>query len=127
MIKNIHHISILISAEKTVDFYKILGFTEKYRKLRNNDVVILLDGYGIQLEVFIDNRHPFRKTGVAEPLGLRHFALQVDDIAEEVAVLKTKFNKAGLNVEFGVISKDWNGERYCFFSDPDGNIIEVHE
>lgn len=44
--------------------------------LRVNDTIVLMDGYGIQLELFIDSRHP--KTLEIEPLGVRHLALKVD-------------------------------------------------
>ena len=48
MMEGIHHISLLISSEKTLEFYKLLGFKESYRKERKNDIVVLLDGYGMQ-------------------------------------------------------------------------------
>ncbi len=128
MIKGIHHISLLITREKTLNFYKTLGFSEIYRKDRANDSVVLLEGYGVQLEVFIDSRHPVRMTDLNEPLGPRHFALKTDNIEAEIERLKTEMTeKANFVPEFEQVSNDWTGEKYVFFKDPDGNIVELHE
>ena len=128
MIEGIHHISLLISSEKTLEFYKLLGFQESYRKERKNDTVVLLDGNGMQLEIFVDARHPNRVVDMTEPFGPRHFALKVDDIEAEVSRLKEIFKEQlGYDPEFEEISPDWTGERYVFFKDPDGGIVELHE
>lgn len=128
MIESIHHISILISSENSLDFYKLLGFTEIFRKERSNDIVVLLDGYGIQLEVFIDSRHPARAVDISEPLGPRHFALKVDNVENEMKRIEELLqSELQFNPKFGDISSDWIGERYVFFKDPDGNIVELHE
>ena len=109
----IHHIALIVSGEGCLEFYKKLGFEERFRKERANDTVVLLSGHGAQLEVFIDPRHP--KKAVPEPLGLRHFALTVDDIENTVKDLGCP------------IQTDWVGERFVFISDPDGNKVELHE
>lgn len=129
MITEIHHVSILVSSEKTIEFYKVLGFEESLRKLRKNDTVVLLDGYGIQLEVFVDDRHPVRMTDLTEPLGLRHFALKVDGkLEDEIKRITSDFlSKLEYDPKFKEISTDWTGIRYVFFEDPDGNILELHE
>ena len=123
----IHHVSLLVSSEKTLEFYKLLGFIESFRKVRKTDKVVLLDGYGIQLEIFIDERHPTRTRGVTEPLGPRHFALKVDDIENEKDRIKRQcLKKLSYNPQFQDTSLDWTGENYCFFCDPDGNVVELH-
>ncbi len=127
MIKGIHHVSLLVSSERTLEFYKLLGFQEDYRRERAKDCVALLNGYGVQLEVFIDNRHPSRATDISEPLGTRHFALKVDDIVLEKERLKDLFKKQlDYDPKFEEIRLDWTGERYVFFKDPDGNVVELH-
>ena len=119
MITGFHHIALLISSEECLDFYKdVLGFTESFRKQRANDCIVFLDGYGLQLEIFIDNRHPGRVLDLSEPLGTRHFALKVDDLETALAELK---------VSHADIGSDWTGIRYCYITDPDGNQIELHE
>lgn len=118
MITGIHHVSLLISSEKCLDFYKKLGFVETFRKERKGDTVVLMDGYGMQLEVFIDERHPKMPEGLDEPLGVRHFALKV---------YKLEATLAELSLDHTEIGNDWEGVRYCYVSDLDGNQVELHE
>lgn len=118
MIIGFHHIALLIASEESLNFYKTLGFTESFRKQRANDCVVLLDGFGVELEVFIDNRHPGRDLDLTEPLGTRHFALKVDDLESTLEQLALDHRDIGL---------DWTGVKYCYITDPDGNQIELHE
>lgn len=129
MITSIHHVALLISSEKTLDFYKILGFEEVYRKERKSDTVVLLDGFGMQLEVFVDDRHPVRVRDLSEPLGTRHFALKVNGrLEDEIKRLTEVFiSRLKFDPEFEEIAPDWTGIRYVFFRDPDGNVLELHE
>ena len=69
MITGVHHIAIISSAEKSVVFYESLGFKEKFRNSREYDTIVLLEGYGIQLEMFIDPNHPERSVN-PERIGL---------------------------------------------------------
>ena len=118
MITGFHHIALMLSSEKCLDFYNRIGFTESYRLKRKADTVVLLDGYGLQLEVFVDNRHPKRILDISEPLGTRHFALKVDDLESTLEHLA---------LEHTDIGSDWTGIRYCYITDIDGNQIELHE
>ncbi len=116
MIQGIHHVAIIVSSEKTVEFYKKLGFQETFRKTRSYDTIVLLSGHGFELEMFVDSSHPTREK--PEPLGLRHLALKVDNIeatAQELPIAVCE------------IMLDWVGKRFCFISDPDGNVVELHE
>ena len=60
MILGLHHVAIIASGKASIDFYKRLGFTETYRKERRADTVVLMQGFGIELEIFIDASHPRR-------------------------------------------------------------------
>lgn len=117
MIKGVDHFAIIVSSEEVVSFYKKLGFQESFRKKRSHDTVVLLDGFGIRMEIFIDPRHPMRATK-PENLGLRHLALKVDRIEKTVEELKIKI---------GTIQNDWTGVRFAYAKDPDGNPVELHE
>ncbi len=108
MVTGIHHFSIIASSEASVEFYTKLGFQERKRIKRNYDTVVLMDGYGIGLEVFIDPRHCRR---IEEPLGLRMLSLKVNSLD-------------GID---GTVMTDWNGERYVNIADPDGNTVQLHE
>ena len=105
MVTGIHHISIIASSEASVDFYGELGFREHKRIERDHDTIVLMDGHGIGLEIFIDPRH---KRVKEEPLGFRTLSLKVDSLNGDVLT-------------------DWNGERYVNILDPDGNVVQLHE
>ncbi len=115
MIQGIHHLAIIVSNEECIAFYKRLGFDVIKRIERKYDTVILLSGYDIQLEIFVDSNHPSRSN--QEPLGLRHLALKVDDVEKTIR---------DLGLDIGYITEDWFGVKYCFIVDPDGNTIELH-
>ena len=115
MITGMHHFSIIASSEKSIEFYKSLGFTETFRKYRGYDTIVLMDGYGIELEIFIDPTHLKRATK-PENLGLRLLSLKVDNCED----LKKQY-------DCGPINKDWVGVKYCLTADPDGLPIQFHE
>lgn len=117
MITGVHHFAIIASSEESIYFYMQLGFREIYRSKRKYDVAVLLEGYGIQIEMFIDPNHPERATN-PENLGLRHLALKVDKIERTAEKL---------DLEIGPIMNDWMGVRFAFTADPDGLPIELHE
>ena len=116
MIRGIHHFSIIASSEESIDFYKQLGFVEEQRIKRSYDTVVLMDGYGIGLEVFLDPKHPKREK--PEPLGVRRLAFRVDRIEEAAGEL---------GLESVEIMTDWNGKRYVVVRDPDENSVQLCE
>lgn len=79
MVIGIHHFSIIASSEASVEFYTKLGFQEYKRIKRDYDTVVLMDGFGVGLEIFIDPRHCKVKE---EPLGFRTLSLKVDSFDE---------------------------------------------
>jgi len=117
MPQTLHHIAIIVSGEKSVEFYRELGFeiTNSVSRTTHTDEVVLMQGYGTRLELFVDASHPLRATN-PDPLGLRHIALQVENIEE--------FCKKHNCSE---IKTDWFGEKYTFITDPDGQMVEIHE
>ena len=111
----ISHISLIVKSEASVVFYSSLGFEETKRIIRRNDTVILMEGNGIGLELFVDRSHPDRATE-PENCGVRYFALKVDNFDEMIN-----------RYDCGPINNDWYGKRYCFISDPDGLPVQLHE
>lgn len=116
MIIGIHHFSIIVSCEETVSFYKKLGFIEVKRIDRQYDTVVLMEGHGIGLEVFLDSKHIPRSN--PEPLGLRNLSLAVDNIDNVLVALR---------IETGQKRTDWYGNQYVFITDPDGNKVQLYE
>ena len=114
MILGFYHAALYVSSEKTVDFYKKLGFYESAPRIeRPQDTIVFMDG-PCPLEIFID---PSRKPGMKpDPLGLTHLALHVDDVEKTLE-------------EFGIEAKitHFNGGTFAFFKDPDGQSLEFHD
>lgn len=77
MITALHHVAIIMNNERNLEFYRLLGFAEIFRKVRKYDNAVLMRGHGLELEIFIDPRHAERGSGLDEPFGLRHIALEV--------------------------------------------------
>lgn len=115
MIKQLHHMAIIVSSEAGVDFYKELGFFEENRIDRGYDQIVWMVGYGERLELFIDSTHPARMTD-PEALGLRHIAFEVDDINAEWERL-IRFNPEPIR------AKD-DGKKVFYVKGPDGLPIE---
>ncbi|MGB3511995.1 MAG: VOC family protein [Microcoleaceae cyanobacterium] len=125
-IKKINHVAIICSDyEKSKHFYvNILGFDiiqETLRKQRNSYKLDLQVGNGDRIELFSFPNPPKRLTR-PEACGLRHLALEVDNIQESVDYLKSH------NIEVEDIRIDEiTGKLFTFFSDPDGLPLEIYE
>ena len=114
MITALHHIAIIASSMASVDFYSRLGFKLREKHEREYDTVVIMDGNGIQLEIFINPEH-LERVSNPEAMGLRHIALKVDKIED----------LTGFDIE--PIRTDWNGVRFAFIKDLEGLPIEIHE
>lgn len=109
------HIALIVSTERSLQFYEKLGFTETKRIERSYDTVIFMQCGQLILEIFIDPKHPERVSR-PETKGLRHVAFFVENLEE---VMK--------NLECEAISTDWFGRKFTFTKDPDGQPIELIE
>ncbi len=124
MIKGMHHIAILCSDRSaSLNFYETLGFTlrESHVRLERKDEIIMMDGHGMTIELFVVKGNPARVTN-PETYGLRHLALAVDGIEEVVRLLK----EAGYQPE-SIRRDSFTDEKMTFVKDPDGLPIELHE
>jgi glyoxylase I family protein len=123
-IKGLHHIAIICSnREKALRFYGLLGFIVKksYVRPERMDEIIMMDGFGITLELFIDATHPPRVTN-PEAMGLRHLALRVRDIDNIITELELQgYKPEPIRLDTFI------GEKMTFIKDPDGLPIELHE
>ena len=121
MVAAFYRVAMIVSSEESLPFYRRLGFTEILRKKREKDTVVLMDGYGMQLEFFIDPSHPSHHSGPEQPIGLRRFALKVDNIEKTLSELDLNKENIGPTID------DWMGSRFCIIQDPDGLKIELHD
>ena len=126
MIKGIKHFAVIVSEEKSVEFYKCLGFKEIFRTKRDYDIVVMLEGHGITVMLFVDPKHPARAVN-PENLGLRNLAFKVDQLESSMEELKGTMATAGFEIKYSPICTNWLGARYAFFLDPDGQPIGLHE
>jgi len=125
-IVGLHHIAIISGDyEKSKHFYThILPFqiiSEIYRAERDSYKLDLAIGDGTQIELFSFPDAPPRPS-YPEASGLRHLALTVANLDQEVAELKEK----GVSVE-DIRIDPVTGKRFTFFADPDGLPIEFYE
>lgn len=122
----LHHIALLCSDEpRSKVFYEQLGFTvtARHERSERGDVILMMRGYGITLELFCDAKHPPRPTS-PEAFGLRHLALRVDKGALDVVT--DRLRAAGYCPEEPRLDS-FTHEAMTFVKDPDGLPIELHE
>ena len=125
-VNEIHHIAIICSNyEVSKHFYvHILGFKpslEVYREERNSYKLDLMvnDVYKIELFSF---PNPKERPSYPEACGLRHLALEVNNIEEAVQTLQLQ------NIKVEEIRIDpYTNKKFTFFADPDGLPIELYE
>ncbi len=121
----LHHVAIIGSDyDRSKRFYRdVLGLPvirEVYRAERRSWKCDLAIG-SAQIELFTFPDSPPRPSR-PEALGLRHLAFTVADIDAEVARL------AGHGVACEPIRIDEHtGQRFTFFTDPDGLPLELYE
>lgn len=126
MFNKIHHVAIICSDyNRSKDFYvNVLGLRvlhEAYRASRKSYKLDLAINDQEQIELFSFENPPERPSR-PEAQGLRHLAFEVSDLDEVVKALRQK----------GVVPEpiridEFTGNRFTFFSDPDGLPLELYE
>lgn len=123
---SIHHIAIICSdIETSKAFYtEILGFTivNEHDRIERRSVKLdlALNGtYTIELFSF---PNPPKRPSRPEACGLRHLAFAVENIENQVHILKRK----GVDCE-AIRVDELTDKRFTFFQDPDGLPIELYE
>ncbi len=115
----IDFISIIISKEQNLEFYKTIGFKETSREVRldNHDILVWMEGNGLILKVFVDSTHPSRVSN-PEAYGLRHMSFKV----ESIEALYEKLNGFCLDP-----IKEINGKKFFFVRDQDNCPFRFEE
>ena len=150
MIKSIDHINIVVNdLERSVRFYtEILGFSiirsaflkgewiDKIVGLNGVEahvVYVVAPGGGPRIELlqYISPKGDLiSENSQPNTPGLRHIALQVDDIQTLYSILKennvTVFG-GPVRVPSGVIKHDAGQKTLLYFLDPDGVVLELAE
>jgi lactoylglutathione lyase len=120
----IHTMLRILDEERSLAFYRALGFEETSRKRVGGDtatvIFLALPGDGDRLELTLND-------GRTEPYELGeaygHIALSVDDMDAELAALAAK----GITPEKPPYQSRPGGSTICFIRDPDGYRIELVE
>lgn len=127
MFKRIDHIEIVTDRlEPTIAFYTgVLGFTVGARdriERPNSDVVLNIAYLGLggtTVELMSYERLPVAPEPAMEHLGYRMMAIEVEDMKEALAYLKTK----GVEPVWGPVYRDTYAR--AEISDPNGYHIEL--
>ena len=123
-IELIHTMIRVLDEERSMDFYKALGFEDRGRKRVGNDTATIIfmglpgDGDRLELTVNDGRTEPYEH---GEAYG--HIALTLADMDAELAALAQK----GISPERDPYSAYPGGSRICFMRDPDGYRIELIE
>jgi len=120
----IHTMLRILDEERSLRFYRALGFEERGRKRVGGDTATIifmgLPGDGDRLELTLND-------GRTEPYELGeaygHIALTVEDMDAELARLA----EHGIEPEKPPYEAYPGGSRICFVRDPDGYRIELIE
>ena len=109
---SLNSVSIIVSSEEGVNFYKDLGFKETNRLVRKemHDELIFLSNDELELRLYKDNTHPIRSRK-PESLGIRYLTFSVDSL-ESFEDVEIKEDKDG---------------RFIFLYDPDGQPVQIRE
>lgn len=128
-----HHLTISVrSLAVSETFYKGLGFEPVYRwqdeakQLQICHLQLgqaLLELYCFKLDQEMEAQTAFPPWANGFRLGLRHFALQVNDVDEALSAL----HGAGLLADKPSVVRGQSCGRYVFIMDPDGNSVELLE
>ena len=118
-IRGLSHIGIFVKdMEKSIDFYKSLGFTLDNRESIHVELAFL--SAGTCLIELIEQKDITRSAGVVD-----HIAMEVDDI--DAAIARAKENGIVIDAS-SVISRDiLGGIKHIFFEGPDGERLEFFQ
>ena len=112
----------VLDEERSLEFYRALGFEERDRKRVGGDTATIifmgLPGDGNRLELTLND-------GRTEPYdvgtGYGHIALAIPDLDEEL----TRLARFGIQPERAPYQSGPGGSLICFVRDPDGYRIEL--
>ncbi len=144
----VNHLNIVVGdMERTLAFYVgLLGMRQTFDIMLEGDwinavtglagarahcVFVMPEGGGCRLELLqylIPNGESLPATTLAHTHGLRHFALEVDDLDgwyKRLLAVGVHFISPPITVPFRIV--DGIQKRLCYCHDPDGVIVELCE
>ena len=150
MSRGVDHLNLVVAdLARSVAFYtEVLGFEKTHdvfmegewidrivglRGVKGRVAFVVPPGGGLRLELLqydapVGTARP--ENSAPNTLGLRHFALRVDDMAATVAKLKAagvRLFSEPVTVPAGVVKFAAGDKTLVYFLDPDGVIVELAE
>lgn len=120
---NLDHILLVVKdIEKSVSFYRLLGFehVETIQRPKDRVGVITKDSLTFELMQLPKGEETYREPRKDSDIGFRHIGFRVDDLQETYENLKHKITFDGPPVR----SAGRGNRQLLFFKDPDG--VELH-
>ncbi len=121
------HIGIRVhDLERSMAFYRLLGFTKTAGPIGPEPVAILDHPSGVEINLILNARvadepNVLMDVAIKHP-SITHIALLVPDLdAAQAALAASGIPLSGGPIQFGP------GRRGVFVRDPDRNVIELHE
>lgn len=127
MIKGIAHVGIRVhDLERSLEFYRLLGFDKTLGPIGPEPVAILMHPAGVEINLVLNAPNPNEPNVLMDvPVkhaGITHVALECEDIL----AAKARLESAGRECSGGPVEFP-HGARAVFFRDPDGTVIELHQ
>ena len=120
----IHTCYRITDIDRSVDFYKALGFEEIGRiPIRDEAVNVFMNQPGDGDMPRLELTHNFGVDSYELGTGYNHIAITIDDLDSGLAAL----SEQGIDPEKPPYTVSENGPRICFVRDPDGYRIELIE
>jgi lactoylglutathione lyase len=127
LVKGVAHVGIRVAKlERSLEFYRHLGFELVAGPIGPEPVVILKNASGTELNLILnaqaERAHNVLMDEPVKHAGYTHIALECDDIAAAQVALE----RAGISLSGGPVTFP-HGHQAIFVRDPDRNVIELHQ
>lgn len=126
LIHGIAHVGIRVAdLERSLAFYRVLGFELLLGPIGSEPVAILKNAGGVEINLIInavDEGHNVLMDEAVKHAGYTHVALACDDID----AARARLEAAGIPLSGGPVTFP-HGHRAIFVRDPDRNVLELHQ
>jgi catechol 2,3-dioxygenase-like lactoylglutathione lyase family enzyme len=125
-IERVDHVGIRVrDAERTLAFYKVLGF-EVFRRITFDAVIIIRNKADVEINLVVNAKSDGPDDNIlmdqeAKLAGITHLALRVTSIADTITALAEN----NIEISQGPVMFGRAGHISVFVRDPDRNVIEL--
>lgn len=125
-ITRINHVGLRVrNMEVARDFYGLLGFEFLVGPVGPEPVAIIEHPSGVNINLILnaadsESKHNVLMDEIEKHPGYTHIALEISD----AAAVEKQLDALGIEITERV---EFEGARFFFVRDPDGNVIEFHQ